>query len=60
MLEPLLKPVPTYSKAPCEMQREWTAHNSRVDSVRQGKLVVYKAPCDMTPMPKAGPKVASL
>jgi hypothetical protein len=57
--------VPNYSKAPCEYQRQWAAHNSRVATLREGKEVVYKAPCDMQPSKKppaaasAGPKVSS-
>jgi len=39
--------VPTYSKAPCWMQRKWTAHNSVHASNEKGERVVYKAPCDV-------------
>jgi hypothetical protein len=53
VLAGVLKPVPNYSRAPCDMQREWAAHNSRVASVEKGATVVYKAPCDVDPKPRA-------
>jgi hypothetical protein len=47
--------VPNYSKAPCEYQRAWAAHNSKVASLDQGKEVVLKAPCDSDPKLKQAP-----
>ena len=49
MVTKLFRPVPNYSAAPCEMQREWAAHNSKVASIEAGRAVVYKAPCDVDP-----------
>lgn len=49
VLAPVLKPVPNYTAAPCDYQREWAAHNSRVASIHEGREVVYKAPCDVDP-----------
>lgn len=53
----IFDPVPNYTKAPCEHQRKWAAHNSKVATLREGHEVVYKAPCDV-PKPTA-PKPAT-
>lgn len=51
----IFDPVPVYEKGPCWMQRKWSAHNSKVDTLKQGREVVYKPPCDVDPKPKAPP-----
>jgi hypothetical protein len=56
VLAKVLNPVPNYALAPCEMQRKWAAHNSTVDSIKSGSIVVYKAPCDVD----AGKPVAAI
>lgn len=43
----IFEPVPNYESAPCEYQRKWAAHNSKVATLKAGKEVVYKAPCDV-------------
>jgi hypothetical protein len=53
VLTQVLNPVPNYALAPCEMQRKWAAHNSTVDSIKSGSIVVYKAPCDADGKPVA-------
>jgi hypothetical protein len=53
VLAKVLNPVPNYALAPCEMQRKWAAHNSTVDSIKSGAIVVYKAPCDADGKPVA-------
>lgn len=40
----LLKPVPVYDKAPCWMQKEWSADNTR-KAAAAGKKDVYAPPC---------------
>lgn len=40
----LLKPVPVYEKAPCWMQKEWSADNTR-KAAAAGKKDVYAPPC---------------
>ncbi len=40
----LLKPVPVYDKAPCWMQKEWSADNTR-KAAAAGKKAVYAPPC---------------
>ncbi len=44
--------VPVYTKAPCWMQRKWTAHNAAFKSWKKGKPVAMKAPCDYDEQPK--------
>jgi len=40
------------------MQRDVAAHNSAYDSLKSGREVVYKAPCDLKPKPpKSKPTV---
>ena len=51
----LLKPVPNYVEAPCWMQREWAADNSRKKTAETGKVVIYKAPCDVDKKVKPEP-----
>lgn len=41
------KPLRNSAKAPCEMQRDVAGHNSVYDSLKTGKDVTYKAPCDI-------------
>lgn len=50
----LLRPVPVYDKAPCWMQKEWSADNSRKKTAEAGKPVVYLPPC-VTDKPKIAP-----
>ena len=38
------KPIPNHSAAPCLMQRAVAEHNSKYDTLKSGKLTVYKAP----------------
>ena len=40
----LLTPVPVYSKAPCWMQKEWSADNTR-KAAAAGKKDAYAPPC---------------
>lgn len=42
----------------CEAQRGIAEHNSRVDTLRAGKDVTYKAPCELEPKPKPAPKAS--
>lgn len=51
----LLKPVPVYDKAPCWMQRRWSADNSRKQTAATGKVTVYAPPC-VTDKPKEAAK----
>ena len=52
------KPIANSGKAPCKMQRDVAAHNSAYDSLKSGREVVYKAPCDLKPKPpKSKPTV---
>ena len=46
------KTIRNSAQAPCEMQRDVAEHNSRYDSIKEGKPVTYKAPCDID-KPKA-------
>ena len=54
----IFEPVPNYAKAPCELQKKWAEHNSKVASLQQWKEVVYKAPCEVDKKPKTEPKVS--
>lgn len=45
------KPIQNSAAAPCEMQKDVAEHNSRYDSIKQGKPVVYKAPCQVDKKP---------
>ena len=49
-------PIRNSKLAPCDMQREVAAHNSRVATFKSGREVVYRAPCDIdrAPPPKKG------
>lgn len=42
-----LPKVANSTKAPCRMQREVAAQNSYLATVKEGKVVIYKAPCDV-------------
>ncbi len=44
-LAELTKPVPVYDKAPCWMQKAWSADNSRKATAKSGKVTVYSPPC---------------
>lgn len=46
------KPISSSRADTCQTQREVAEHNSRYDTVKIGKPVVYKAECDMR-RPKA-------
>lgn len=51
------KNIPNSPKAPCEMQKAVAEHNSRLDTLRNGKEVVYKAPCQIDkPSPASEPE----
>jgi hypothetical protein len=41
------KPLPNSAQAPCPVQQGVAEHNSVFDTLRTGKPVVYKAPCDL-------------
>jgi len=45
------KPIQNSALAPCEMQKDVAEHNSRYDSIKNGKAVVYKAPCQVDKKP---------
>lgn len=45
------KPIQNSALAPCEMQKDVAEHNSRYDSIKKGKPVVYKAPCQVDKKP---------
>lgn len=49
------KNIPNSAKAPCDMQIAVAEHNSRYDTLRDGKEVVYKAPCQVDPPKKKAP-----
>lgn len=46
-LTEVLEPVPNYRKAPCWMQQAWARDNARKASLKVGKPVYFKAPCDV-------------
>jgi len=46
------KNIPNSPKAPCDMQKAVAEHNSRYDTLRDGKEIVYKAPCVLSPPKK--------
>jgi hypothetical protein len=39
------KPISNSPKAPCQIQKEISEHNSVYESLRSGKETVYLAPC---------------
>ncbi len=41
------KPISGSPKDTCPTQRQVAEHNSRLDTIKAGKPVVYKAPCDV-------------
>lgn len=43
-------------RSPCWQQQQIAAQNSYRDSVRQGKEVVYVAPCKAQPLEKTAPQ----
>ena len=43
------KPISSSKADTCETRREIAEHNSRYDTLKTGKTVVYKAPCDVEP-----------
>ena len=45
------KPIPNSARAPCDMQKAVAEHNSVYQSLKTGKDVAYKAPCQITPVP---------
>lgn len=45
------KPIQNSALAPCDMQKDVAEHNSRFDSIKTGKTVVYKAPCQVDKKP---------
>lgn len=54
ILDRVLQPIRNSPQAPCAMQREVAEHNSVVDTLKKGKDITYKAPCDIEakPVPK--------
>lgn len=51
------KNIPNSARAPCDMQKAVAEHNSRLDTLRNGKEVVYKAPCQIDkPRPASEPE----
>jgi hypothetical protein len=47
----LLKPVPVYDKAPCWMQKDWSADNTR-KAAAAGSKKVFAPPCVFDPPKK--------
>jgi hypothetical protein len=45
------KPIQNSALAPCDMQKDVAEHNSRYDTIKNGKPVVYKAPCAVDKKP---------
>ena len=43
------KPIASSPKDTCETQRQIAEHNSRLDTIKTGKEVVYKAHCENAP-----------
>lgn len=41
------KPIYSSPRDTCGTQRQVAEHNSRLDTIKAGKPVVYKAPCDV-------------
>lgn len=41
------KPIAAHRKDTCETQRQVAQHNSRYDTIRRSKVVVYKAACEI-------------
>lgn len=41
------KPIASSPKDTCSTQQQVAEHNSRLDTIKAGKPVVYKAPCDV-------------
>ena len=50
------KPIAASPKDTCSTQQQVAEHNSRLDSIKAGKPIVYKAPCDVEKNPE--PKVS--
>jgi hypothetical protein len=46
------RPITSSVQDTCQTQREVAEHNSRYDTLRTGKEVAYKAPCDLAPAAK--------
>lgn len=40
------KPIAASPRDTCETQRQIAEHNSRLDTIKSGKEIVYKAHCD--------------
>ena len=54
------KPIQNSAQAPCQMQMEVAQHNSAYDTLKTGKEVSYKAPCQVKPPVSASdPKATS-
>lgn len=43
------KPIQAHEKDTCETKRQVAEHNSAYDTLKQGKQVVYVAPCESQP-----------
>lgn len=50
------KPLRASASDTCDTQRQVAEHNGRYDTVKGGKVVVYKAACDVDPKSRAGAK----
>ena len=45
------KPLRASASDTCDTQRQVAEHNGRYDTIKQNKVVVYKAACDVDPKP---------
>lgn len=52
------KPIQSSPADTCETQKQVAEHNSRYDSIKNGKAVVYKAPCQTDKKPSPEPKTS--
>jgi hypothetical protein len=52
------RPIEGSPRDTCDTQRAVAEHNSRYDSIKNGKSVVYKAPCDVDKKPSPEPKTS--
>lgn len=50
------KPIAMSRKDTCETQKQVAEHNSRYDTLKTGKEVVYKAPCQIDKKVPASPE----
>ncbi len=43
------KPIQAHERDTCETRRQVAEHNSAYDTLKQGKQIVYVAPCESQP-----------